>query len=201
MDRSTEQPLPGALPRSAPGVLGGSPASALERWAADAAVDEAARSRTRARWLQVQSEESASFVGTLLDLAERADPVVVDAGGQQVRGPLVGIGGDFVVVRAPMGDRAADVLVRVDAIDVVRAAPGAVEVRGDRATLLDVQLGAVLGPMAADRPTVVVRTVQGVSVRGELRTAGTDVVRLLVDGDPPTPAWIRLEAVAMLTIT
>jgi hypothetical protein len=201
MDRSSEHPVQGGLPRSAPGVLRASPASALERWAADAIVDEAARSRTRARWLRVQSEESASFVGTLLDLAERAEPVVVDAGGQQVLGPLVGIGGDFVVVRVPMAGRTAEVLIRIDAIDVVRAAPGAVEVHGDRAALLDVQLGAVLGPMAADRPTVVVRTTQGVSVRGELRTAGTDVVRVLVDGDPPAPAWIRLEAVATLTIT
>lgn len=200
MDRSTEHPVPGGLPRAAPGVLGGS-TTALERWAADAAVDEAARSRTRARWLRIQSEESASFAGTLLDLAERSDPVVVDAGGQQVQGPVVGIGGDFVVVRTPMGGRTADVLVRLDAVDVVRAAPGAVEVRGDRAVLLDVQLGSVLGPMAADRPIVVVRTVQGVSVRGELRTAGTDVIRVLAEGDPPTPAWLRVEAVATLTLT
>lgn len=201
MDRSSEHPVPGGLPRSAPGVLGGMPASAWERWAADAAVDEAARSRTRSRWLRIQSEESASFVGTLLDLAERTEPVVVEAGGQQVRGPLVGIGGDFVVVRAAMGGRTADVLVRIDAIDAVRAAPGAMEVRGDRAAVLDVQLGAVLGPMAADRPTVVVRTVHGVSVRGELRIAGTDVVRVLAEGDPPTPAWVRVEAVATLTVT
>lgn len=201
MDRSSEHPVQDGLPRSAPGVLGAPSAIALERWAADAAVDEAARFRTRARWLQIQSEESATFVGTLLDLAERAEPVLVDAGGQQVRGPLVGLGGDFVVVRAPTGDRITDTLVRIAAIDVVRAAPGAMEVRGDRAAMLDVQLGAVLGPMAADRPTVVVRTTHGVSVRGELRTAGTDVFRVLVDGDPPTPAWIRFDAVATITIT
>lgn len=201
MDRSSEIPVPGGLPRSAPDVL--APAtrgSILEQWAAEATVDEAARARTRARWLRVQSEESASFVGTLLDLAERADPVVLDASGHQVRGPLVGIGGDFVALRSAFGERTVDVLVRTSTIGIVRSAPGGVEVRGDRPALLDVKLAAVLGPIAADRPDVVIQTVQGTPVRGELRTAGTDVLRILVDGDPPTPAWVPLDAVATLTV-
>lgn len=199
MDRSSANPDPGGLPRSAPGALGGA-RTTLEQWAADAAVDEAARARTRKRWLRVQAEESASFIGTLLDLAERAEPVVLDAGGHQVRGPLVGIGGDFLAVRTELGERTADVLVRMAAIDVVRTEPGGAEVRGDRPALLDVQLGAVLGPIAADRPQVVVRTRRGALVRGELRAAGTDVLRLRVEGDPPSPAWVPLDAVATLTI-
>lgn len=169
----------------------------LQRWAAEAVVDEAARSRTRARWLRIQAEESASIVGTLVDLAERAGPVVLDVGDHRVGGVLVGVGGDFVALRT---DRGQQVLVRTSAVDIVRAEPGGGDVRGDRGALLDVTLDAVLGPVATDRPDVLVRTVGGAVVRGELRAAGTDVIRLRVDGDPPTPAWVAIASVAMLVV-
>lgn len=137
------------------------------------------------------------MVGTLVDLAERNRPVVIDVGGHRVRGVLAGIGGDFVAVRT---DRGKQVLVRTGAIDVIRSEPGGVEVRGDRSTLVDVTLDAVLGPVAADRPEVLVRTNGGADVRGELRSAGTDVVRIRVAGDPPTPVWVPIASVAMLVL-
>jgi hypothetical protein len=180
-------------------VLGGTHtlARSLERWAADAMVDEAARQRTRQRWLRIQAEEEASILGALVDLAERGRPVVLDVAAHRIRGNVVGIGADFLALHS---DRGQDVLVRTDAVEVVRAEPGGRDVIGDRATLVEIGLGAVVGPLAADRPEVMLRTRSGQTVRGELRSAGVDVVRLRAEGDPTSPAWVPLAAVDVLVI-
>ena len=199
MDRSTEQPGSDRLIAASAGVLGGDDplGRSLERWAAEALVDESARARERARWLRIQAEEEASFAGTLVDLAEQARPVVIDVGDQRFRGVIAGIGGDFVAVRT---DRGQQVIIRTATIDAVRTEPGGTDVRGDRPATVEVTLGGVIGPIAADRPDVLVRTVRGVSIRGGLRSAGTDVLHLRVEGDPPTPAWVPLDAVAIIVL-
>ena len=199
MDRSSDHQWSDHLSDAAPGVLGrtGDLDRSLERWAADAVVDEAARRRTRERWLRIQAEEDASFAGTLVDLAERRQPAVLDVAGEKLRGRLVGVGADFVAVRT---DRRQDALIPFDAIEAVRPEPGAIDVRGDRSPTLDVALHAVLGPIAADRPDVLIRTRQGVVLRGRLRSAGTDLLRLRLDVEPPTPTWIPLTAVAVLVM-
>lgn len=186
------------LPADGAGLLGADPlGQALARWAADAVVDEAARRRARDRWLRIQAEEEATLAGTLLDLAEHARPVVLDIGEHRLRGVLAGVGADFVALRS---DRGQHVLVRISAVDVVRAEPGGHDVRGDRAITVEVGLDSVMGPLAADRPDVAVRTRTGTLVRGRLTRAGVDVVRLRVDGDPPAPTWVPLDAIAVLTI-
>lgn len=193
------EPVSDAMVTAAGGVLGGTDAFArsLERWAADAMVDDAARQRTRQRWLRIQAEEEASVAGALVDLAERNRPVVLDVGRHRLRGRIVGVGSDFVAMRT---DRDQDVLVRTDAVEVVRAEPGQRAVVGDRAALLEVTLAAVVGPLSADRPEVMIRTRSGAVARGELRSAGTDVLRLRGDGDPPAPVWVPLAAVDVLVI-
>ena len=202
MDRSNDEASV-TLPHTAPDALGGADLGhALERWAADAAVDEAVRRRIRERWMNVQSEESATMTGTLVDLAERGATVVLAVAGHRIRGELAGIGGDFVAVRVgPSGRSGHDALVRTGAIDVVHAEPGHVRVRGDRsAGLLDVTLDAVVGPVAAERPSVLVRTTGGADVRGELRSSGSDVLTLRVGGDPPSTAWVPLASVTVVAI-
>jgi len=185
-------------PDDARGVLGGDGfARALERWAGEALVDEAARQRARQRWLRAQAEEEASLVGTLLDLAERGRSVGLDVGAERVRGRIVGVGVDFVALRS---DRDQHVLVRTAALDVVRAEPGSPAVVGDRTAVVDVDLAGVLSPLAAERPEVLVRTRSGTVVRGELASAGTDVVRLRIAGDPPAPAWVPTGAVDVVVL-
>ena len=64
----------GDLPSSADGMLGDAGLlDELERWAADARVQEAALQRARERWLRHQATEDASIVGVLTDLAERGN--------------------------------------------------------------------------------------------------------------------------------
>jgi hypothetical protein len=197
-DHDGPEPRRTAFP-AAGDVLGGTDALArsLERWAADARVDEAARERHRQRWLRVQSEEEASTLGVLVDLAERGRPLVLDVGDHRVRGTVVGIGADFLALRS---ERDQDVLVRTAAVDVVRSEPGGRAVTGDRTVLVAVALDAVIGPLAAARPEVLVRTRSGQVVRGELRSAGTDVVALRSDGDPPAPVWIPLAALDLVVL-
>jgi hypothetical protein len=184
---------------SGAGVLGGDGdlSRALERWAADAAVDEAARQRARQRWLRIQAEEEATVAGVLLDLAERGTTVSLDVGPHRLRGRIVGLGDDFVAARSETDQ---EVLVPSDAIEVVRSEPGAPDVVGDRAALLDVTLANVLVPLAAERPEVAIRTRSGTVVRGELRSAGTDVARLRVAGEPPTSAWVPVTAIQLLIL-
>lgn len=202
MDHDPDQPArAGRLPdaTAAGEVLGGASAlaDALERWAADAAVDEAARRRARERWLQVQAEEEASLAGTLLDLAERGRTVGLEVGDHRLRGRIVGLGADFVALRS---DRGQDVLVRTAAVEVVRGEPGERPVTGDRTAVVDTGLAGVLGPLAAERPEVLVRTAGGAVLRGELRSAGLDVIRLRIAGEPPTPAWVSIDAVSTLVL-
>lgn len=180
-------------------VLGGDDGfgRALQRWAADAGVDEAARQRARQRWLRTQAEEEASLAGALLDLAERARTVTLEVGSERVRGRIVGVGEDFVAVRS---DRGQHVLVRTGAVEVVRAEPGTAAVVGDRTSVVDVGLTGLLPPLAAERPEVRVRTRSGLTVRGDLVAAGSDVVRLRVPGDPPAPAWVPTATIDVLVL-
>ena len=192
------------LPRraaAAGGVLGGTDelARSLERWAAEAMVDEAARQRTRQRWLRLQAEEEASLLGALVDLAERGRPRGARRAATSACGARSSaIGADFLAVRS---DRGQDVLVRTGAVDVVPGRAGRAR-RGRRSGRA--RRGhprcASLGPLAAERPEVVVRTRAGQVVRGELRSAGTDVVRLRADGDPPSPVWVPLAAIDLLVV-
>ena len=171
--------------------------TALVRWAAEARVDEAARARVRARWLQIQAEQDASLAGVLVDLAERSRPVVLDALGQRLRGRVSGVGADFAVVAS---DRGQQVVIRFDTIDLALAEPGTRPVTGDRAALVDVTFDAVLGPLAADRPDVLVRTRAGGATRGTLQAVGADVVRMRVEAAPPLVAWVPVSSIGMLVV-
>ncbi len=151
----------------------------------------------RAHWLRIQADESASLAGTLMSLAERTQPVVVDVVDQRIRGVVAAIGEDFVAMHTDTDQR---LLIRTAALGVVRTEPGGTIVVGDRSPLLEVTLAALLVPISADHPAVRVRTLAGTSIRGELAAAGTDVLRLRVDGDPPIPAWVPVDAIAVVTL-
>lgn len=200
VQRPNESPLPDEVLRAAPDALGGAEelSRTLARWASEATVDEAVRRRIHRRWQRVRAEEEASLEGTLVELAERGRPVVLDVGDHRVRGTVVGLGADFVALRSEVGQH---VLVRTDAVEVVRTGPGDDTVVGHRAApLLDVTFLGVLGPLAAERPEVLVRTRSGTAVRGQLRSAGRDVLHLDVRGDTTTPTWIPSAAALLVAV-
>lgn len=183
--------------------MDGDPRDELEgirQWVADAAAKEAASSRVRSRRLLQQASEDATFVGTLVDLAEReGDLAIVTSDDSSVVGRIAVVGGDFVVV---VGRNGRTSFVPTAAIAAVRAQPGTREtvVAGDRAAPLSAKLAAVVSELAAERVRVHVTTARH-SVVGEMRAAGDDVLVVMADGSPPVPAYVPLAAVTALAVT
>ena len=149
---------------------------AFDELADEARAGEDVRQRAAARWLLRSAAESATFAGTLVDLAERGDHVAVRTrSGRTHRGSITAVGADFVVV--------ADAYVRLAAVVAVRGGPASVAVAtGNRAVPRDMPLSAVLAERAVDRPVVVVVPDAGSEpVRGELRSAGVDLLTVVLD--------------------
>ena len=161
-----------------PGLTGDDPLAGLAGWIAEGRVDAAAAERARQRWLERQAAEESTLTGVLIDLAERARPVAVRTmAGHTARGLVVALGADFAVVRE---DRLGDVVIPLSAVVTVRPGPGDRPAVGDRPTTLEIMLAEALVELAADRPAVLV-AVAGEEIRGELRSAGIDVIALALD--------------------
>lgn len=167
--------------------------SALAAWVQEASVDEAAAARARRHWLAVQAHADSSLAGVFADLGERGRPVSLGVGDVAVRGLVVGVGSDFVVVRR---DDARLVIVALAAVATVRSQES-ISVWGDRRVRVDTTLAGILVPIAADRPQATVWTAAGM-IHGTLRSAGTDVVRLRVEDGSAT--WVALSSVLAIAL-
>lgn len=163
------------------------PLAALQRWVADGQVDEAARARSRRRWLESAATEEATLGGVLLDLAERRRPVIV----RTLAGHRVAVGADFVGVADA---RLGDTLMPTTRIATVQPAPGDDLPAGDRRHDVVLAFGDALMELAAERPDVMVG-VGDETLRGELRTASTEVVTLVIADERREPISIALTAI------
>ena len=176
----------------------------LGRWAANSRASDAARARTRERWLRRQASEESTLPGVALDLAERGDPVVLaTTSGRAHRGRLVAVARDVWVLRS---DATGVTFVATDAIASLRAQPGggsrpAPEAAGARPAPLVATMAEMLADLAAERPRVrmVVRGEPEAMV-GQLRSVGVDVATLRVAGEPPTTVYVRLGSVSELSV-
>jgi hypothetical protein len=168
----------------------------LEAWLADLRVDEAVQARARTAWLARQASEEATFVGVLVDLAERERPVLIETTtGRSHRGRLRVVGEDFCCVRTP---RRVDVLVSYDAVASLRPAPREPGPAGDRLLAPIITLRAALSALAGTEACVVVTASGGTSLRGELRSVGHDVAVLGLDDG--RAAYVRLASVAEVSV-
>jgi hypothetical protein len=183
---------------SVAGVLGDGLATRMDRWAADARVDEAARVRTRERWLRQQAEQEGSLAGVLADLAERGVPVAVHVrGGRRHQGEIRALGSDFLA----LGSVDAEVIIALTAVTSVRTHPGEVATIGDRSISTSLGLADVLAGLAADRATVVLVLAGGDdSVAGALRSVGQDVVGVRVVRGPAVTAYVPLAAIVEVLV-
>ena len=172
----------------------------LERWAAGARAQEAAEARVRERWLRQAAEEQASFAGLLVDLAEDGRPVAVTTtAGRRHHGPVLAVGIDFVAVGGPEGRLT---LLATGAVAEVRPAAGSRRPRPPGATgrqPLEVLLAEVLAQAVANRPRVAV-VLGSVTVVGELRAVGTDVVTVRTDGEPGGLSYVTLASVSEVSL-
>ena len=200
------------------GLLGEGISARLERWAADARVEVAARRRARERWLRQQAEEEATFAGVLIDLGEHGVEVALHTRtGRAHRGRVGVVGADFVGLLpsspglggsavagslAPVGD---EVLVSLDSVTSVRMQAGARLVTGDRVLTSRLSLAEVITGLAAERERVVLVLAEaGEPVAGVLHSVGQDMVVVrLADGMPgarPPTAYVALAAIVEVVI-
>jgi hypothetical protein len=181
-------------------LLGGPDLAArLERWVSDARSADAAGAKARQRWLQVQADESATFIGVLLDLAERATPVMIHGrGGRRHRGAIAAVAADFCALRTSGG---RDVLLAFAGIGSVRPDSRAPGPSGDRAVHADLGLAEMLSVLAAERPRVlIVTTADAEGVAGELRSVGRDIITIRLDGEPRAAAYVAITAIAEVSL-
>ncbi|MGQ0832221.1 MAG: hypothetical protein ACT4OV_11135 [Microthrixaceae bacterium] len=171
----------------------------LERWATEVRVDEAARVRSRERWLAEVADQEATLAGVLIDFAERHVPVLIHSvTGRHHHGRIRVLGVDFVGLALATG---AEVLVARAAVVLVRTAPTVDAATGDRMVTTELRLADVLAGMAADRERVRLVTREGdATISGELRSVGHDVVVLRTDRDRPGVAYVPLDAIAEVTL-
>jgi hypothetical protein len=174
-------------------------AARLERWVADARSADAAAARGRERWLRLQADESATFAGVLVDLAERGTPVVIHGrAGRRHRGSIAAVAADFCALRTSAG---RDVLLAFAGIGSVRPDsrhPGPI---GDRVVHAEIGMAEMLSVLAAERPRVlIVTTADTEGVAGELRSVGRDVVTVRLDGEPRAAAYVAITAIAEVSL-
>jgi hypothetical protein len=179
------------------GPDGDSLTARLERWAAEARVDEAARGRSRERWLRRQAEEESTVAGVLADLLEAGTGVTVHTrAGRRHSGPVRAMGADFVALAGSGGA----VLIALAAVASLRTRPGAPGVVGDRAGVGTLLLADVVAGLAAEGERVLVVTADGESLAGELRSVGRDVALVRGGGDPPVACYVPLGAVSEVVV-
>jgi hypothetical protein len=182
------------------GMLGTTDLGArLERWVAEARSADAAAAKARARWMRVQSEESATFGGVLIDLAERAAPVVVHTrAGRRHHGVIVVVAVDFCALRTVGGH---EVLVAYRGIASVRPDADGPGPSGDRLVPAEVALAEMLSIVNGDRPRVLVlTTVDDEGVAGELRSVGRDVITLRLDGGSRAPVYVPIDTITEVVL-
>lgn len=160
---------------------------------------DAARSRSRAHWLRRQSEEQATLAGVLVDLAERADRVVLTtASGRRHRGWLRSVAADFCVLYAETGQQ---VVVTFAALTSVRCEPGRPAAGGDRDVVSRLTLAdhlAALGDL--DTRVSVTTTAPGETLGGVLRSVGRDVLVVGLDGDDRSVVYVPVASVAEVSL-
>lgn len=166
----------------------------------EARADEAARARSRERWLSQQTTEEARFAGTLVDLLEREVPVNVrTATGRVHHGTIAAVGLDFCVLRTTTG---IDRYLALDALGWVRPTEAAGRpATGDRPAPLDLGLAEFFGHLVDDRPRMLV-FVRGdpEPIAGQLRAVGVNVLTLRVDGTQRGACFVPTTAIVEAVI-
>lgn len=165
---------------------------AFARWSADVRHAEAAASRSRQRWLAHQARETATFRGTLVDLAEAGSPVSVATPSRRLAGRLVGVGPDLCVLEEAARITVVD-LGCVVAVTPQGAAP--VAAAGDRATAVKLTFAEALASLADELAPVRLGLRGGETLSGDLVAAGQDVVTLRLAANPPRMTYVPGAAV------
>jgi hypothetical protein len=156
--------------------------AAFARWAAEGRVGEAAEARSRERWLRHQAAETATMVGTLVDLAEQRGAVALVVGSRTVSGQLIGVGRDGVVLAEPSGAATVVALARIAAVRVTGRRAGTGEATGERRPAGLWGVVDALAALAEDRSPVRLGLAGGETLTGVLLSVGADVMTVRLTG-------------------
>lgn len=183
-------------------LLGDGMTARLDRWVADARVDDAARRRSSERWLRQQAEEEATFAGVLIDLGERGAPVAVHTGtGRVHRGRISLVGADFVRITVPL---AGEVLVALKVVSSVRTERDEPVVAGDRTSSSRLTLAEMITGLAAERERALFVPLDGrAPVCGTVRSVGQDLVVVRLNGGADSPlgtAYLTLASIGEVVV-
>lgn len=179
--------------------------AALDHLRDRAETEWAAESRAARSWQRRVDEESATWLGTLLDLAEAGDPVLIDTDrGTTLNGSIEAVGRDVIVLRSAPRER---VICLADTITAIRSLHRTATAQGSRLTA-DVDLSMLLRAAAEDRQDVVVQPRGAASspIAGTLMSCGDDVCTLRTHGT--AGAWgerlpavhVRLGSISSVTV-
>jgi len=171
------------------------------RWAAGQRAVEAVDRRSRERFLRDQVIGSATWVGLMVDLAERSAPVSLSVSSQRLRGRVVGVGRDFCVLDQPSGRAALIALSALTLVAPEEAPPSRISAPGgSRGPGLELSLAAALASLAEERSLLALVLAGGHQVEGTLIGAGEDVLTLRTDGQARRMAHVPLAAVRICEI-
>lgn len=165
----------------------------------EARADASRAERSRLHWLGQQARESATLLGSLVDLAESGVRVSLRlAGGHRVDGALTLVGVDVVA----LADGARLTVVASDAIAVVRPAPGdgADPATGDRGPVVDLTFVEVLARLGAEPTPVAVGLRDGDVVGGDLVATGADVLSVRVAPGGAGLAYVSAASVSFVRL-
>jgi len=187
----------GARPTGGPRSEADALVAAFTAWAAGERVRDAAAARNRERWLRQQASEAATWVGALVDLAERHHPASLLVGGHWLGGRIASVAADFAILEDAGGRPLLVALHHVSAVRAEGSAAGAgpaagvgsaagagsaagvgSAATGDREPALRLTMADALSALGADRAAVALTLAGGQTVRGELAGVGADVLTL-----------------------
>ncbi|GAC1589782.1 MAG: hypothetical protein NVS3B21_06710 [Acidimicrobiales bacterium] len=170
--------------------------SDFARLLGDERAADAAKDRVRERHLRESAAADATFLGTALDMAEQGTVVTVTTRtGRSVSGQIGLVATDTLVI--------GSTYLPLWAVAAIRRAPGmrSGPADGDRNAPRVSSFAVLIAELALLRPRVSVAvTGEPALLAGELRAAGTDVITLRLDGEPPVVAYVSLASVSALTV-
>lgn len=166
----------------------------------DALVEQAIRDRSDARLRRVRQSESATLIGTLVDLAETQTAVTVDVTtGRTLQGRLLGVAADHVVLALPGRAR---LLVRTSTITSIRPDPGALAraALGERESLSSATLMEVLADIVETEAEIsIVMEGSTAVLLGTVLAVGEDIVSLRLQGQQ-APIYLVGDAMSDIII-
>jgi len=169
----------------------------LEAWVAEQRTDDAIAARARAGWLRHEAEQSATWVGVLLDLAERAGRLLVQTvDGRSWSGTAELVSHDHL----EMSTAGGRLLVRHDACAWVQVHDPLGAPTGDRAPRRSSGIAEALAELAATRCELVVWAGRaGEPVRGRLLSASPETLALR-PGRGPAVAIVRVQSISEVLV-